>query len=289
MDSIAAEFAQFQRMRATQSLISESELCLMALVKSRMADQPHGGWLWQGPPGTSWADSPDSAQAVKDDFDAAWAPVLARNGFRMTSTSTLRLYGSPDARDARVVYSATVVDSRGYEVATMTRVVNVPLGRVSHEEFVVMQDHQNRGIATEVNNAMFRTYKVRGMSVVTVHANMDVGGYTWAKQGFEWDMGEYAVHQTPRVVKAIIDAMLGKAEMVLAYESGTGTRMPSLSDPSRADEVYREIVEMRQRADAGDYPSPIEIAMIGYSSDDDETWPGKEAMLRSNWHGKRVL
>jgi GNAT superfamily N-acetyltransferase len=57
-------------------------------------------------------------------------------------------------------------------------------GSVSHELFTIPEDMQGKGISKEVFKALYKQYKNAGIQEINVHANIDVGGATWAKYGF---------------------------------------------------------------------------------------------------------
>jgi GNAT superfamily N-acetyltransferase len=46
--------------------------------------------------------------------------------------------------------------------------------------------HQGKGFSTEFNARMEDWYRQQGVSRIEIHANIDVGGYTWAIQGFNF-------------------------------------------------------------------------------------------------------
>jgi GNAT superfamily N-acetyltransferase len=57
-------------------------------------------------------------------------------------------------------------------------------GSVSHELFTIPEDMQGKGLSKEVFKALYKQYKNAGIQEINVHANIDVGGSTWAKYGF---------------------------------------------------------------------------------------------------------
>lgn len=59
-------------------------------------------------------------------------------------------------------------------------------GRVEchHTLFQLEKTLQGKGISKEVFRKLYQEYRRAGVEVLTVEANIDVGGYTWAKYGF---------------------------------------------------------------------------------------------------------
>lgn len=55
---------------------------------------------------------------------------------------------------------------------------------VSHDYFELPEELQGKGIAKKIFKGLFSEYERMGIDRVEVSANMDVGGYCWAKYGF---------------------------------------------------------------------------------------------------------
>ena len=122
---------------------------------------------------------------------------------------------------------------------------------------------QGQGIATEMAQALESLYAQGGVKYISVHANIDVGGYTWAKQGFEWD---------PLFTSAKdIDRLVSVVEVAGA-------------DPGLTAQ-WRYLLKNESR-DA--WPTPWDLAMAGWEPGL-EMWPGKKAMLGSEWMGRKTL
>lgn len=60
---------------------------------------------------------------------------------------------------------------------------------VHNEYFKLVREYQGKGIAERLSpgSPLFDYYKANGVVDISVQANIDVGGYTWAKLGFEND------------------------------------------------------------------------------------------------------
>jgi hypothetical protein len=97
------------------------------------------------------------------------------------------------------------------------------------------------------------SYKRNGVTEMTLTANNDVGGYAWARAGFEF------ASPTAR--------------------SGVAMDAVKLVKRQRFDEATR--AEIRRVAD-NPTASPADFAMIGWKPGA-TMWPGKEIMLRSQW------
>jgi GNAT superfamily N-acetyltransferase len=56
---------------------------------------------------------------------------------------------------------------------------------VDHTLFTVMDDFQGQNIGKDLMRAQLREYDRLGVHEVKAHANVDVGGYAWARYGFK--------------------------------------------------------------------------------------------------------
>jgi hypothetical protein len=73
-----------------------------------------------------------------------------------------------------------------------------------HNAFTINGEGQGSGIAKQVLKAQFDEYEKLGVAEVAVHANIDVGGYAWARFGFApdqagWDSLRKSLKQRTRV------------------------------------------------------------------------------------------
>src|SRR5690349_21579569 len=60
-----------------------------------------------------------------------------------------------------------------------------------HNVFTINGEGQGSGIAKQVLKAQFDEYEKLGVAEVAVHANIDVGGYAWARFGFTPDQDSW--------------------------------------------------------------------------------------------------
>jgi hypothetical protein len=139
---------------------------------------------------------------------------------------------------------------------------------VSHELLRIDEEYQGTGFAKVFNKRAEDYYISHGITDVHVHAALDVGGFAWARQGFDWARTGGATGS----VKYQFDEVLDSGSLPGSVErSGRSLRarldLPT-SDP--------------------DYPSPREVASWGFV-DGAATWPGKEALLGTDWYGIKEL
>lgn len=67
---------------------------------------------------------------------------------------------------------------------------------VDHVKFELDDGIKGKGIGKEVLRRSLEEYDRLGVDEIKLHANIDVGGYAWAKYGFGWDMPEELVTTT---------------------------------------------------------------------------------------------
>ena len=95
--------------------------------------------------------------------------------------------------------------------------------------------------------------------MVTLHADIDVGGYAWARAGYDFR-----------------NSGTRSATTAAAYLSSIRR-----GDPTDVRAQFRDL-SLSQKT------SPLDIAMVGHTPGA-TTWPGKEVMLDSDWQGVKVL
>lgn len=138
-----------------------------------------------------------------------------------------------------------------------------------HPEFE--DEYGGAGFAQAFNRQAENYYISHGIENVYVHAAITGGGHAWAKQGFDWQNnsdGDYGISN----VRGRINAF-DKRDL-------PGPMRDALTDAF--DRLHP------QRRNSPDFPTPNEIAMLGYVPGA-KTWPGKEIMRGSNWYGVKKL
>ena len=135
---------------------------------------------------------------------------------------------------------------------------------VGHELLHLWEDDvKGTGFATEFNARSEDYYVSHGIKKIKVHAALDQGGYTWASAGFDFD---------PKRVDT------NRFEMVNAM-----SRSPQ---KARFEPIISRMTTLDR--DDPDYPTPFEISQLGRTPGA-STWPGKEALLGSDWYGVKEL
>lgn len=125
---------------------------------------------------------PWSTDAAKDMFSEQYdGPDPTVNSFeRWARTNGHNLYDSETA-EVEMTFNAD-------DGTTLTRIFKRDEEgefAVDHNYFKVSKNEQGSGLAKDILRGSFEQYKAMGVDKATVHANIDVGGYAWARFGFK--------------------------------------------------------------------------------------------------------
>lgn len=197
----------------------------------------------------------------------------------------------------------------GRSVFTARRSYDIVQGIAYHELFSVKEAFQSFGFGAQINDAMIDLYRRNGMKRIELEANIDVGGYTWARFGYDWAL------RYPEVA----EFYYGGDESDI--RDGDKDWMDMLAQNDLRDQVEYFLLQARQRLSSwtvvlnaserakylstwnaviddmaykvandepGYWPSPAEIASIGRIPGM-KMWPGKAVMLGSHWQGVYFL
>ena len=195
-----------------------------------------------------------------------------------------------------------VYDANGNEVGNATRSYYNAEGRIlaDHTMFRLEPHVRGQGCASQLNERMFQWYRQSGVDQVMLRANIDVGSYAWARQGFEFANQQAAVRDIlPRLnreiskMRAEIEQLA--SEQVHADDPQRQRRIDELTDlEQRASGIVR-----RFRVGAANFPTPKEIALLGRpdgispGESRDLSWPGKRVFMepgvKISWHGVKSM
>lgn len=139
--------------------------------------------------------------------------------------------------------------------------------QVDNTQMELYPQYQGQGFASEFYRQTEARLKAAGVRTANIHANLDVGGYAWARKGFDW--------RTPGEGKAKIERMASW------YKGQPG------QDPAVAGEI-RSLLSRAQDRKSPQFPTPYDVSRVGYKPGA-STWPGKEFMLGGSWFGQKAL
>ncbi len=172
---------------------------------------------------------------------------------------------------------------------------------------VVEKDLRGGGFATDLHEHLEGWFADSGVSHIEVHAAMDVGGYAWARAGYDWAPSEHhATGALSRLVRernslnediSQLRAHLGgdhsvSVDDVLSRHSGTDPRS-TLDSLVHQRDGADDVLDRARRHSFGSehYPTPYDVSQAGWNGEHgrNASWAGKRAMLGSNWWGHKQI
>ena len=178
-----------------------------------------------------------------------------------------------DSYDNAVTIEGTIRTPDNQRAGTFTRKIYTHTnGSLTAENYYLKIDtpYQGHGFASEFNRRLENWYIANGFDSVQVHADIDKGGYSWARDGFDWR--ESSAVQA----RSILGRIRQKAE-----DLGDIDTMEQTED-------LREQLSRSEYVSESDIPTPFELSNLGWEPGK-TTWAGREGMLDSNWYGVKYL
>lgn len=181
-----------------------------------------------------------------------------------------------DSSGGELEVGADILDANGRQVGTTQRIFRNTGGKlwVYHAYLSLNRNVQGQGFAEAWNGHLMNWYTESGLDRIEVTANIDVGGYTWARQGFDWKDSYGAQHIGER----------------LGYQlTGSNARRYTAEQVSAAQSVSDRL--SRAHFGDSDYPTAYEVSQAGRlpGQGKEDAWPGKTAMLGSTWSGVKPV
>ena len=175
-----------------------------------------------------------------------------------------------DSNPGEIEVEVSIRDKTGAEVGTAWRLVHEPTGDgepgyVVHDSMALAPGTQGTGFGSRFNSHAEGVYREQGMDRIELAANVDVGGYAWARAGYDFDP-RADVHGGLKVQERF-DAAMRNEKFA----------------PHRAT-----VAALSARTGGSNPPTPAEWAMVGHTPGA-TMWAGKEIMLGSSWAGVKKL
>ena len=178
---------------------------------------------------------------------------------------------------------------------------------VEHNVTRLAENAQGRGFASEWNRFLEEWYRYSGVDRIEIHASLKVGGFAWARAGYDW--APNTEHRANAVFDRLRTEMRGvKDEIALVerWRAGDEVDIQQLQRRYGVDDPDALVAELRRQYDSaqevldraaqhpfgqGDYPTPFEVAHAGWDGHHgrDATWIGKRALLGSDWKGVKPI
>jgi hypothetical protein len=237
--------------------------------------------------------------------------------FKVSSTRLIEGWGRAVAVHGEIY----APDNKERAIGIFDRSFDFKANTVTHELFEINGPQQGEGLMTEWFDKVIPEYQELGIDTIEVHANISVGGYAWAKAGFEWN---YPPEDIDRELKGTLWGVVKAAETHGMPTGGLEGMLDYGEDPDdewddfielltesfgdshitddRGSPVYfadrwkvtpamlPEIVEMMQEAREGnisafDFSQWLNEPEFRMELGGHTTWPGKEILLGSEWEG----
>lgn len=198
-----------------------------------------------------WIRIDGAIDQLRDDDHAIHAAFDYKDGPTglTVSVDSVRRQGTGHSS---VYVSAYIRDANGEIVGGAEHTIRPADQRTAALDGLVLNPGiQGQGFAARYMAQVEDAYRAHGVEKLTGVANIDVGGYAWARSG--WDFSD----QSGRHDVAIRAREVGR---------------------KFSPEVQAEI----RRVSDDPNSSAVEFAMIGWTPGA-STWPGKQIMLGSNW------
>ncbi|MGA8116269.1 MAG: hypothetical protein WCA46_21635, partial [Actinocatenispora sp.] len=182
---------------------------------------------------------------------------------------------------------------------------------IAHFHYLKLSEHlHGHGFAKAWHEHMEGWLADSGVAHIEVHAAMTVGGYAWARAGYDWAPSPHHAEgclSRLRAERNLLDSDIsqlqhalgdGRAhpadgiDEILARHGGSDPRA-TLDSLVRQRDGADDVLDRARRNAFGErgFPSPFEVAQAGYGGEHglDATWVGKRAMLGSNWRGIKTI
>lgn len=163
-----------------------------------------------------------------------------------------------------------------------------------HAFLSIREDVRAQGFSQAFNAHLEDWYRESGVDRIELNANIDVGGYAWARAGYDWADEESAMDILFRL-KERADEYERLADQLRTLVNTGGRPDLARQVASLDDQVAaaRDILDQAEHTAFGDvdYPTSYEVSQCGRwtGAGKDDVWLGKAAMLGSNWNGVKPL
>ncbi len=159
-----------------------------------------------------------------------------------------------------------IKDSTGKKVGKIERMFSYIRGDelvVDHLHFALEQNHQNNGLAADINERAEQEYRKIGVTGIELIANMSIGGYAWARQGYDFSNSR----EREKLLESIDQKLLGLA-------------LSGKFSMEQGDVLRAELVKMEH---------PWEIAEWNPLDEPPGKHLGKYLLVGTTWNGIKSL
>jgi SPP1 gp7 family putative phage head morphogenesis protein len=236
--------------------------------------------------------SPDVREQISSAF-------TGRFGNMATKDVSVKVNEDSDIEIKGLIYA-----HGGQEVGQFMRTIRIWTDQPpeAHHDWLSLEaDIQGQGFAQEFNAHLYEHYRQWGIEEVHLAANIDVGGYAWARAGFDW--AHRNAHRGPRHSLLNISPFARLRDFVHpplpVQRADDEPESWDAADVIPADRLEEQRAVARQMYErftsthygAEDWPTPYELSVLGRwpGAGKDDWWIGKAILMGSSWAGVRKL
>jgi len=219
-------------------------------------ERDENGRFGSGGGGSSGGGSPGAARLHAGD-EAAIKAAYEFDDDELTGLRT-EVYAIRSAGPHQTTYvSAWIKNADGETVGQAEHAIHPDQRTARLDGLILQPDYQGQGFGARYMRNVESQYREAGIEEITLTADIDVGGYSWARDGYNFKSAD--------------------------------SRSAVASMAREESRRFNPDVQRQVRAVADDpEATPVEFAMIGWQ-EGATTWPGKQIMLGSLWEGSKRL
>jgi 8-oxo-dGTP pyrophosphatase MutT (NUDIX family) len=221
----------------------------------------------------------ESDYLFRSGFEGPYEVKASRRKGSAPGPYVVRLRGTYNfsASPSSVRVHAEIFDANGNQIGTVSRQFYLGTDNYAYHAFLqIDRAAQGSGFAEIFNANLFDWYRRSGITKVKVHANIDVGGYTWARQGFDFETvaeaRAYLTASADRIRKALRQA-----------KPPAGLTQQDLLD------LQQYVADMLAGKIAASAPDLAQFGRKPGQTARTAKWAGKWLMLGTSWHGVKRL
>ena len=114
---------------------------------------------------------------------------------------------------------------------------------VKHEAFTLFPMFQEKGVAADINEHVEKEYEQLGVHSIHLTANVDIGGYAWARQGYDFENLTERKKIRKRFIDQISQLSKGRRRYVPPdeYDATLGHKLSDLQESGDLQAVFEEL------------------------------------------------
>ena len=224
---------------------------------------------------------------VRDRIEGAYTGEF---GNLSTKNVSVKVNEEHDIEIKGLIYTDT-----GEEVGQFMRTIRATEPPEAHHDWLNIDgEFQGQGFAQAFNAHLYDQYRTWGIEEVHLAANIDVGGYAWARAGYDWASRNSRSNPYARLREFVDPPALSEIDDDLPEPWSPISLIPVERLEEQREAARRMIERFGSTVwGAEDYPTPFELAQLGRwdgaTGEEGDWWIGKAVMMGSSWSGVKRL